>query len=80
MIQSGEEMPVELGKRAIRDTPVVTCEQAAYLLGEFENNMFPTEKSISSVHLIYHDWSIGIVGNYGLCFRQAIMEMQMGAR
>jgi len=26
-----------------RDTPVVTCEQAAYLLSEFDNNMYPTE-------------------------------------
>lgn len=26
-----------------RPTPVVTCEQAAYLAGEFDNNMYPTE-------------------------------------
>ncbi len=26
-----------------RDTPVVTCEQAAYLLSEFDNNMYPVE-------------------------------------
>lgn len=28
-----------------RDLPVVTCEQAAYLLDEFDNNMYPTETS-----------------------------------
>ncbi len=26
-----------------RVTPIVTCEQAAYLLSEFDNNMYPTE-------------------------------------
>lgn len=26
-----------------RETPVVTCEQAAYMLSEFDNNMYPTE-------------------------------------
>lgn len=26
-----------------RDMPVVTCEQAAYLLSEFDDNMYPTE-------------------------------------
>ncbi|HZD11067.1 MAG TPA: hypothetical protein VE553_06970, partial [Candidatus Binatia bacterium] len=26
-----------------RETPEVTCEQAEYLLGEFENNIYPTE-------------------------------------
>ncbi len=26
-----------------RETPVVTCEQAEYMLGEFENNIYPTE-------------------------------------
>jgi hypothetical protein len=28
-----------------RDDPMVTCEQAAYLLGEFDNNMYPVETS-----------------------------------
>lgn len=28
-----------------RPTPVITCEQVAYLLGEFENNMYPKETS-----------------------------------
>jgi hypothetical protein len=28
-----------------RDLPVVTCEQAAYLLSEFDGNMYPTETS-----------------------------------
>lgn len=28
-----------------RPTPVVTCEQASYLLDEFDNNMYPTETS-----------------------------------
>ena len=26
-----------------RDPPMVTCEQAAYLVGEFDDNMYPTE-------------------------------------
>jgi immune inhibitor A len=28
-----------------RPTPEITCEQAQYMLGEFENNMYPTETS-----------------------------------
>lgn len=42
-----------------RDTPVVTCEQAAYLLGEFDNNIYPTEASFFG-EPDFHD------GNYSL--------------
>lgn len=32
-----------------RDTPVVTCDQATYLMGEFDNTMYPTETSFFRV-------------------------------
>ncbi len=47
-----------------RDLPVVTCEQAAYLLSEFDNNMYPVETSFFGTH-DFHDGSNSLLEAWG---------------
>ena len=39
-----------------RPTPVITCEQAQYLLGEFDNNIYPIETELFAAPVL-HDGS-----------------------
>jgi hypothetical protein len=48
-----------------RETPVVTCEQAAYLLSEFDNNMYPVETDFFGTPDI-HDGSASLLELWGL--------------
>jgi hypothetical protein len=41
-----------------RPTPEITCEQAAYMLGEFDNNMYPIETEFFGLPG-FHDGSLG---------------------
>jgi hypothetical protein len=45
-----------------RDTPVVTCEQAAYLLSEFDDNMYPTETAFFGTP-DFHDGSYNLLSD-----------------
>lgn len=45
-------------------TPVVTCDQAQYMLGEFENNIYPTEVSFFGAP-DYHDGSGSLLEAWG---------------
>jgi len=47
-----------------RPTPEITCEQAAYLLGEFDNNMYPTETSFFGAP-DFHDGSASLLEAWG---------------
>jgi hypothetical protein len=47
-----------------RDTPVVTCEQAAYLLSEFDNNMYPTETAFFGMPAL-HDGIYSLLEAWG---------------
>jgi len=47
-----------------RVNPVVTCEQAAYMLGEFSNNMYPTETSFFG-EPDYHDGAASLLESWG---------------
>ncbi len=47
-----------------RLTPEVTCEQAEYMLGEFENNIYPTEISFFGVP-DFHDGSYSALVDWG---------------
>ncbi|MCF6277778.1 MAG: immune inhibitor A [Anaerolineales bacterium] len=47
-----------------RPTPVITCEQAAYLVGEFDNNIYPTEVSFFGTPDL-HDGSASLLEAWG---------------
>jgi hypothetical protein len=47
-----------------RPAPMVTCEQAAYLLGEFDGNMYPTETSFFGTPDL-HDGSYSLLEAWG---------------
>ena len=47
-----------------RPTPVVTCEQAAYLVGEFDNNMYPIETDFYGVP-DFHDGAYSLLEDWG---------------
>ncbi|MCB9421905.1 MAG: immune inhibitor A [Ardenticatenaceae bacterium] len=47
-----------------RPTPVVTCEQAAYLLGEFDNNMYPVETDFYGMPDV-HDGTYSLLEDWG---------------
>ncbi len=47
-----------------RETPVVTCEQAAYLLSEFDNNMYPIETDFFGTPDL-HDGSASLLEAWG---------------
>ena len=47
-----------------RGTPVVTCEQAEYLLGEFDNNMYPTETAFFG-DPDFHDGTYSLLEAWG---------------
>ncbi|UCG25472.1 MAG: hypothetical protein JSW55_05625, partial [Chloroflexota bacterium] len=47
-----------------RDTPVVTCEQAAYLLSEFDNNMYPTQTAFFGMP-DFHDGTFSLLEAWG---------------
>lgn len=47
-----------------RDPPMVTCEQAAYLLDEFDNNMYPTETAFFGTPDL-HDGSYSLLEAWG---------------
>jgi immune inhibitor A len=47
-----------------RDTPVVTCDQAAYMLGEFSGNMYPTETSFFGAP-DFHDGGASLLEAWG---------------
>lgn len=47
-----------------REQPMVTCEQAQYLLGEFDNNMYPTETSFFGPPDL-HDGSYSLLEAWG---------------
>jgi immune inhibitor A len=53
-----------------RPAPVVTCEQAAYLLSEFDNNMYPTETSFFGTPDL-HDGSNALLGTPGTYYNEA---------
>jgi len=47
-----------------REDPMVTCEQAAYLLDEFDNNMYPTETSFFGMP-DFHDGTYSLLEAWG---------------
>jgi hypothetical protein len=47
-----------------RDPPMVTCEQADYLLGEFDNNMYPVETSFFGTP-DFHDGTYSLLEAWG---------------
>jgi immune inhibitor A len=47
-----------------RPTPVVTCEQAVYLLGEFDNNIYPVETDFFATPDL-HDGANSILEDWG---------------
>lgn len=47
-----------------RTTPMITCEQAQYLLGEFESNIYPTETSFFGMPDL-HDGSNSLLEDWG---------------
>jgi len=47
-----------------RETPMVTCEQAAYLLAEFDNNIHPTETGFFAVP-DFHDGTSSLLEAWG---------------
>ncbi|MGD8603757.1 MAG: immune inhibitor A [Anaerolineales bacterium] len=47
-----------------RPTPEITCEQAAYLLGEFDNNIYPTEIDFFGTPDL-HDGSYSLLEAWG---------------
>lgn len=47
-----------------RDPPMVTCEQAAYLLDEFDNNMYPVETSFFGMP-DFHDGTYSLLEAWG---------------
>ncbi len=47
-----------------RTTPVITCEQANYLVGEFDNNIYPTEISFFGTPDL-HDGSASLLEAWG---------------
>ncbi len=53
-----------------RVTPTVTCEQAAYLLSEFDDNMYPTETSFFGTPDV-HDGSNAVLGAAGTYYNEA---------
>ena len=53
-----------------RDTPIVTCEQAAYLLSEFDNNMYPIETTFYGVPN-FHDGTNSLLGTPGTYYNEA---------
>lgn len=47
-----------------RPTPEITCEQAAYLLGEFDNNMYPIETDFYGMPDV-HDGTYSLLEDWG---------------
>lgn len=47
-----------------RSTPEITCEQAAYLVGEFDNNMYPTETAFFGMPDL-HDGAYSLLEAWG---------------
>lgn len=47
-----------------RETPMVTCEQAEYLLGEFDNNMYPVETDFFGMPDL-HDGAYALLEAWG---------------
>lgn len=47
-----------------RDAPIVTCEQAAYLLGEFDTNMYPVETDFFGTP-DFHDGTSSLLEAWG---------------
>lgn len=47
-----------------RTTPVVDCDQAAYLMGEFDNNMYPIETNFFGMP-DFHDGSFSLLEAWG---------------
>jgi hypothetical protein len=48
----------------LRDQPMVTCEQAAYLLDEFDNNMYPVETDFFGMP-DFHDGTYSLLEAWG---------------
>jgi immune inhibitor A len=47
-----------------RPTPVVDCDQAAYMMGEFDNNMYPVETNFFGTP-DFHDGSFSLLEEWG---------------
>jgi immune inhibitor A len=62
-----------------RPTPMVTCEQAAYLLDEFDNNMYPVENRILWYARLSR-WYQLAVGGLGICTPWVLLLTKVAVR